>query len=200
MAIRRRACCAPLADEVARELADVPQTAQVQVLGGAKRVVRIEPDPDRLRTSQVSLAELQPALRASQAQLPAGALVDNNKRVELEAKGYVLSANEFRRVIVATRGDRPVYLEDVARVTDGPEPEPAMVVSAAKDRAGFEQAVSIAVAKRPGTNATELAERVLAKVQALKGRLIPASIRVARDPQLRRNRRRRNPTSSSSTC
>ena len=167
-----------VADEVARELADVPQTAQVQVLGGAKRVVRIEPDPERLRTLQVSLAELEPALRASQGQLPAGAVVDHNQRVELEAKGYLLSAAELRRVIVATRADRPVYLEDVARVTDGPEPEPAMVVTAAKDRPGFEQAVSIAVAKRPGTNATQLAERVLEKVHALKGRLIPASISV----------------------
>jgi multidrug efflux pump subunit AcrB len=165
-----------LADEVARELADVPQTAQVRVLGGARRVVRIEPDPERLRTLQVSLAELEPALRASQAQLPAGALVDAGRRVELEAKGYVLSAGELRRMVVATRGDRPVYLEDVAQVSDGPEPEPAMVVTAQKGQPGFEQAVSIAVAKRPGTNATDLAARVLDKVAALKGRLIPATI------------------------
>jgi multidrug efflux pump subunit AcrB len=165
-----------VADEVARELADVPQTAQVHVLGGARRVVRIEPDPERLRTLQVSLAELDPALRASQAQLPAGALVDASKRVELEAKGYALSAADLRRVVVATRGDRPIYLEDVARVTDGPEPEPAIVVTAKKGEPGFEQAVAIAVAKRPGTNATDLAKRVLDKVEALKGRLIPASI------------------------
>ena len=167
-----------VADEVARELADVPQTAQVHVLGGARRVVRIEPDPERLRILQVSLAELDPALRASQAQLPAGALVDANKRVELEAKGYALSAADLRRVVVATRGDRPIYLEDVARVTDGPEPEPAMVVTAKKGQPGFEQAVAIAVAKRPGTNATDLAARVLSKVEALKGRLIPSSITV----------------------
>jgi len=167
-----------IADEVARELADVPQTAQVQVLGGARRELRIEPDPERLRTLQVSLAEIEPALRASQAQFPAGALVGGGRRVELEAKGYVMAAAQMRRVIVAMRGDRPVYLEDVARVTDGPEPEPAMVVTADKASRSFEQAVSIAVAKRPGTNATELANRVLAKVDALKGRLIPSSIKV----------------------
>jgi multidrug efflux pump subunit AcrB len=167
-----------LADEVARELADVPQTAQVHVLGGARRVVRIEPDPDRLRTLQVSLAEIDPALRAAQAQLPAGALVDGNRRVELEAKGYALSAAELRRVVVATRGERPVYLEDVAQVTDGPEPEPAVVMTARRGEPGFDQAVTIAVAKRPGTNATELADRVLERVNALKGRLIPAGVSV----------------------
>src|SRR5512140_1209785 len=38
-----------LADEVGRELAGVPDTAAVRVLGGARRVVRVEPEPDRLR-------------------------------------------------------------------------------------------------------------------------------------------------------
>jgi multidrug efflux pump subunit AcrB len=166
-----------VAEEVAREIANVPQTAQVQVLGGAKRTLRIEPDPERLRSLNVSLAELDPAIRASQAQLPAGALVESGRRVELEAKGYVLSAAQLRRVIVAMRGDRPVYLEDVALITDGPEPEPAIAVTAEKGKPGFEQAVSIAVAKRPGTNATELAARVLTKVESLKGGLIPSSIK-----------------------
>ena len=167
-----------VADEVARELANVPQAAQVQVLGGARRVLRIEPDPERLRALNVSIAELEPALRMSQAQLPAGALVNDGRRIELEAKGYVLTAAAWRRMVVTTRGNRPVYLEDVAQVTDGPEPEPAMVVTAKKGEPGFEQAVSIALAKRPGTNATDLAKDVLAKVNALKGRLIPAEITV----------------------
>jgi multidrug efflux pump subunit AcrB len=167
-----------VADEVAREIANVPQTAQVQVLGGARRTLRIEPDPERLRTLNVSLAELDPAIRASQAQLPAGALVQDGRRVELEAKGNVLSAAQLRRVIVAMRGERPVYLEDVAQITDGPEPEPAIAVTAEKGKPGFEQAVSIAVAKRQGTNATELAKHVLSKVEALKGGLIPSTIKV----------------------
>ena len=167
-----------IADEVARQLADVPQTAQVRVLGGARRTVRIEPDPVRLQTLGVSLAELDPALRAAQAQLPAGALVDSGRRVELEAKGYVLSASELSRVVVASRGGRPVYLEDVARVTDGPEPEPPVVLMARKDRPGFEQAVSIVLAKRAGTNATALADQVFQKVHTLEGRLIPSAVSV----------------------
>jgi multidrug efflux pump subunit AcrB len=165
-----------IAEETARELSGVPRTAQVQVLGGARRQVRIEPDPEKLRSLRVSLAELDPALRAAQAQLPAGALVDANQRIVLEAQGHALSAAELRRVVVTARADRPIYLEDVARVTDGPEPEPAIALMAAKGERGFEQAVSIAVAKRAGTNATELAERVMAKVEALRGRLIPSSV------------------------
>jgi len=165
-----------LAEEVAREISDVPRTAQVRVVGGARRVIRIEPEPERLRTLQVSLGELHRAVESAQAQLPAGDLVAGGRRVAVEARGFALSAAELRRVVVAVRGGRPLYVEDVARVVDGPEPEPAIVLTASKERPGFEQAASIVVAKRPGTNATELADAVLRKVQTLRGRLIPASV------------------------
>jgi len=168
-----------LGEEVARELAAVPQTAQVRVLGGARRVVRVEPEPERMRTLGVSIAELQPAIAAGQGQLPAGALVDAGRRIEVEANGFVRSVADLRRVVVAVRGDRPIYLEDVARVTEGPEPEPAVVLMAEKGKPGFEQAVSIALAKRAGANAPELARTVQRKVEALRGRLIPSSVKVS---------------------
>ena len=177
-----------LGDEVAREIATVPDTAKVQTLGGARRVVRIEPDPDRLRSLGVSLAEILPALRAADAQLPAGSLVDGDARTVLQTTGFVRSASELLQLVVATRGGSPleaatrggspVYLRDVARVIDGPESEPAVILVAGKGDHGFTQAVSIAVAKRAGTNATALAETVLRKVETLRGRLIPGSIRV----------------------
>jgi multidrug efflux pump subunit AcrB len=167
-----------LADEVARELADVPRTASVRVVGGARRTMRIEPDPDRLRALSVSIGEITQAVGAAQAQLPAGALVDQGRRVEVEAAGFLRSAAELAGVVVAVRDGRPLYLEDVARVTDGPEPEPAVVLMAEKGKPGFEQAASITLAKRPGTNATELADRVLEKVEALRGRLLPEAVQV----------------------
>jgi len=166
-----------LGDEVAKELAAVPDTAQVQVLGGARRQVRIEPDPARLRSFGLSLAQLAPALEAAQLQLPAGALVADGKRVLVEAKGFALKARELRRVLIAERAGQPVYLEDVAQITDGPEPEPAeIVLFGARGQAGLEQAVSIAISKRHGTNATALAQRVQEKVLALRGKLLPATI------------------------
>jgi multidrug efflux pump subunit AcrB len=165
-----------LAEEVAREISDVPRTAQVSVVGAARRVVRIEPEPERLRTLSITLGELHAALQSAQAQLPAGDLVSGGRRVEVEARGFALSAAELRRVVVTVRDGRPIYVEDVARVVDGPEPEPPVVLTASRGRPGFEQAATIVVAKRPGTNATELADAVLAKVEALRGRLIPAAV------------------------
>jgi multidrug efflux pump subunit AcrB len=167
-----------VADALARELADVPNTAQVKVIGGARRLVRIEPDPDRLRSLNVSLAELQPALQSAEAQLPAGALVDRGKRTELEATGFLMQAAELRRLVIGVRNGKALYLGDVAKVVDGPEPEPPVVLFAQAGQAGFEPAVGVTLSKRVGTNATALADQVLAKVEALRGSLIPRDLKV----------------------
>src|SRR5256885_1611717 len=90
----------------------VPMVAvMVGLPGGARRQGRIEPDPSKLRSYGLSLAQLVPALEAAQAQLPAGALVDGGRRVVVEAKGFALDAGELRRVLIAERAGRPVYLE-----------------------------------------------------------------------------------------
>nr|WP_320132614.1 efflux RND transporter permease subunit [uncultured Holophaga sp.] len=165
-----------MADELARELSHVPDTAQVKVIGGARRVVRIEPDPDRLRSLGLSLAELQPALMSADAQLPAGALVDRGKRTLLEGTDFMLDSSEIKRLVVAVRNQRPIYLGDVATVTDGPEPTPPLV--AFGQHGSFENAVSLTVSKRAGTNATALAEKVLNKVEALRGGLVPRELKL----------------------
>ena len=158
-----------LGQEVARELATIPEAAQVQVLGGARRVLRVEPDPRRLRELDLSLGEIRQALQSTDAEAPAGSLVDRNRRVELSASTAVGSAEDLRRLVVARRGVRPILLGDVAQVTDGPERDPAVVLSASRARPEFEQAVSVDVAKRRGANATVLADQVKTRLAALRG-------------------------------
>jgi len=166
-----------MGEALARELSAVPSTAQVKVIGGAKRMVRIEPDPEKLRALGMSLGELQPALQTAESQLPAGALVDGGKRTVVEASGFVLEASELKRLVVSVKNGRPVYLGDVARVTDGPEPEPPIVLHGTQAE-GFNPAVTLTLSKRMGSNATALADDVLKKVEALRGNLIPQDLKV----------------------
>jgi multidrug efflux pump subunit AcrB len=167
-----------LGQEVARELATIPEAAQVQVLGGARRVLRVEPDPRRLRELDLSLGEIRQAVQSTDAEAPAGSLVDRNRRVELSASTAVGSAEDLRRLVVARRGGRPILLGDVAQVTDGPERDPAVVLGASRTRPEFEQAVSVDVAKRRGANATVLADQVKTRLAALRGGLLPSGVEV----------------------
>ncbi len=166
-----------MGEALARELGTVPNTAQAKVIGGAKRMVRIEPDPEKLRAYGLSLGELQPALQSAESQLPAGSLVDRNKRTVLEASGFVLEASELNRLVVSVKNGRPIYLGDVARVWDGPEPNPPIVLYGTRS-GGFDSAVTVTLSKRAGSNATELAHGVLRKVEALRGSLIPRDLNV----------------------
>lgn len=165
-----------IADELARQLAEVPDTAQVQVTGGARRVVRVEPNPSRLRTLGLTVAELTRAVQGANAQLPSGAVVDNGRELSVQADGFLRSAQTLRRLVVAQRDGNPVYLEDVAQVVDGPEPEPAIVLASANG--GLEPAVTIAVSKRKGANATQLAKTVIQKVDSVRAGLIPSQVKV----------------------
>ncbi len=139
-------------------------------------MVRIEPDPDKLRALGMSLAELQPALQSAEAQLPAGALVDHNRRTALEATGFVLEARELNRLVVGVRNQKPIYLADVATVSDGPDPEPPVVLYGEKGT--LENAVTVALSKRAGSNATALSRLALDKVEALRGSVLPRSLKV----------------------
>jgi multidrug efflux pump subunit AcrB len=166
-----------MGEVLARELSAVPATAQVQVIGGAGRMVRIEPDPERLRALGMSIGELQPALRTAESQLPAGALVDHDRRTVLEASGFVLEASELRHLVVAVKNGRPLYLGDVAQVSDGPDPEPPIVLYGTQAD-GFSPAVTVTLSKRMGSNATALAGTVLKKVEALRGSLLPGDVKL----------------------
>ncbi|HEY3448774.1 MAG TPA: efflux RND transporter permease subunit [Myxococcales bacterium] len=165
-----------LGEVVARQIAEVSDTAQVHVIGGARRQVRVEPDPARLRAAQVTLPQLQEALRAADADLPAGATFAGGLRTGVEADALVRSASELRRLVVGGHDGNPIYLSDVATVTDGPEPDPPLALFASRASPGFRPAVTVSVSKRVGANATALAKVVERKVETLRGTVLPASV------------------------
>ncbi len=180
----------PLASELAQELSEVPETSRVQLIGGQPRVVRVEPDPDRMAAAGVSWAQLTGALQAASLRQDGGTAVRDNREVRVEVGPLFASSDEVSRVVVAVKDSRPVYVSSVARVVDGPDEAQDAVFFAAgaasRDRdaaaaalSGTEQpAVTIAISKRSGANATALAERVLEKVERLRPRLLPAELRL----------------------
>jgi multidrug efflux pump subunit AcrB len=182
-----------IANEAARDIESVPDVARVEVIGGERRQVRILPDPARLAARGVSILDLAPAVRAASAQAPSGHIVSANREILVETGPFLREARDLAGVVVGVRDGRPVYLSDVAEIADGPE-EPSRYVffgtgPAAAARgleapgpagAGREfPAVTIAIAKRPGANATTLAATVLGLVDRLKPALLPSGVALA---------------------
>jgi multidrug efflux pump subunit AcrB len=179
-----------IANELARDLETVPDVAKAEVIGGEQREVRVLPDPARLAAHDVSILDLEPALRAASVQSPSGSVVARNLETLVETGPFLRQARDLEAIVVGVRGGRPVYLGDVATITDGGE-EPTRYVflgtGPAAARRGVEtfgaggeyQAVSLALAKRPGANATDLSRAVLGLTAGLRGSLLPQEVALA---------------------
>jgi multidrug efflux pump subunit AcrB len=160
--------------------------SEASLIGGQPRVVRVEPDPERMAAAGVSWQSLSGALRSAAARQDAGSAVRDNRETRIEAGPLFGSAADVSRVVVRVRAGRPVYAADVARVVDGPGEATDAVFFAvgsahatAGRPAGSEYAaVTIALAKKPGTNATLLAQAALRKVDELRPRLVPADVQI----------------------
>jgi multidrug efflux pump subunit AcrB len=176
----------PLAAELAQELSEVPEASRAQLIGGQPRVVRVEPDPDRMAAAGISWTQLTGALQAASVRQAAGTAVRDNREVRVEIGPLFRSSDEIGRVVVGLSQGRPVYVSQVARVVDGPDEatdavffSPGPAGTSAGVPAGSEHpAVTVALSKRTGANATVLAESVLRKVEDLRPRLLPAEVRV----------------------
>ena len=173
-----------VAAQIHDEIKQVPDVSEVKIIGGRQRQVRVALDKARMAAFGIAPATLVPVLQQSNQQLQSGRFSSGNREFLVETGGFVGSAEELGRVVVGVFNDRPVYLRDVATLVDGPEEPADYVLIGSGKGAGSHQGqgllpgVTLSVAKRKGTNAIVIADKVIHKVNSLKGRMVPADVHV----------------------
>ncbi len=189
-----------MAAELYDQIKQVADVSEVKIIGGQRRQIRVMLDASRMAAFNVAPATLVPVLQQTNRQLQSGSFSSGNREFLVETGGFLHTAEEVGDVVVAVYRDRPVYLRDIATIEDGPE-DPADYVFFGFGPAGRDQAaakvataqpsavapradrvfpgVTISVAKRKGTNATQVSEAVIEKIDHLKGKLIPEDVNVA---------------------
>ncbi len=172
-----------VAHSIEAELKRVPGTREIRTIGGPGRAVLVEIDPARLAGSALTVADLRQALQSANLGLPVGDLVGGNRTVAIEAGAFLREAAELADLVVGVRAGKPVFLRDVAAVRDGPPPTARLVWhgTAARDGKPTEEhpAVTLAITKKPGENAIDVADAVMARVAALRNTVIPADVQVS---------------------
>jgi len=166
-----------LAAEVDDAVKSIFEVAETKLIGGTRRQLRVEFDPLLLAARSLSPADLTLRLQQANRQSHSGTLRAQNNEVLVQTGAFLASAEEAGRIVVGVHGGKPVYLSEVATVTDGPE-EPRSYVLFGAENASPEAAVTLSIAKRPGANAVQVVETVLHKVESLKGTLIPPEVEV----------------------
>jgi multidrug efflux pump subunit AcrB len=175
-----------VAHAVESELKRVPGTRNVYTIGGPDQTVQVSLDAQRLAGHGITVPDLVGALQAANVVQHAGSLVTAEGVLPLQAGQFLASREDVAQLIVAVRDGRPVYLQDVAGVQAGSD-QPEQYVSfgagpAAAVRgiefAGTSPAVTIAISKKPGENAIDVTNAVLARMEHLRGTYIPDGVEV----------------------
>ena len=170
-----------LAAQLDDAVKSIPQVAETNLIGGVRRTVRVQLDPVALAARNLDIAQVSSALQQANRQMQDGSRPFNNREILLETGAFLRDTADIGAVVVGVSSGRPVYLRDVARIADTGE-EPAVHVlygNGGRDAAGIEAAVTLSIAKRPGANAIDVVKDVLAKVDTLRGTLLPADVSVA---------------------
>ncbi|MGI0484088.1 efflux RND transporter permease subunit [Pantanalinema rosaneae CENA516] len=180
-----------IAAQLNEQIKQVPDVSETTIIGGQKRQLRVDLDPVRLNAFGLTPLEISTALRSQNVELTSGAFNQNNQSFLVRTQSFIHSAEEAKGLVVAVANNHPVYLQDVATVTDGAE-EPASYVffgQGAKSHAteanhqadsaptvGETDAVTIAIAKRSGANAIQVSHHVLHKLEQIQRNYIPNNV------------------------
>ncbi|MBI5569516.1 MAG: efflux RND transporter permease subunit [Desulfomonile tiedjei] len=182
-----------VADEILHRLQAIPDTGRAYVVGGRKRQIRVLLQPEKMAARQVAVLDIERALKGANVNLRAGDMSVMNREIVVDAGPFISSPDELTSLMVGLHEGKPVFLSDIASIVDGPEEAEtytrlsfgagaafhgAQGGASAGPAAGSKNQVTIAVAKRKGTNAVTVADGLIRRVDELKQEVIPSDMRV----------------------
>jgi len=171
---------------LANEIKKVPNVAEVSITGGRNKEVKVILDKSLMALNGVDLIGISKLIQAGNVQNDAGILVRNDTAISIQTGNFFNTADDVAKLVVGMKNGQPIYLNQVAKVEEAPS-EAAQYVffgygkadtSGFKKYAGSYPAITIAVAKKSGSDAMKLATEIQEKVKHLKKDLIPTDLQV----------------------
>ncbi|SUB72647.1 Cation efflux system protein CusA [Pluralibacter gergoviae] len=154
------------------ELKTVPNVSEVASVGGMVRQYQVVVDPERMRALGVTHQQLVDAIKSAN-QESGGALIEMGEaEYMVRTRGYLHGVEDFRKVVIASRGGVPVMLSDVARVQLGPE-----IRRGVAELNGEGEVTGGIVIMRYGKNALETLRAVKARLAQLQ-KTLPAGVEI----------------------
>ncbi len=164
-----------MAAQLQDAIKEVPDIAEVDILGGRQRQVTVTLDPGALGARDLDPLRVAQALGGANARATAGDIVSTGRGTRVESGAWPADARTVRETVVGSAAGAPVRLADVAAVTDGAG-EAAAYVQYHPRRGQSFPAVTLSIAKRKGVNATALAGAVERKLETVHGYLVPRDV------------------------
>lgn len=167
------------------ELKRIPGTRDIYTIGGPQRIIHILIDPARLGSYGLDIGRVKNALHAGNQVLMQGRITKNNEDILLQAGSFYSDVTEMGDLVIAVQNNRPVFLKDIARIRDE-STTPNNYVWHAQGPGSVREvsgesfpAVTVAIAKKPGSNAAVIAQQIIERIGQLRGVYIPESVEVS---------------------
>lgn len=184
------------------EIKRIPNTRIVETTGGPKHVVHIQLNPEDLLSYGLDFSIIENALKLSNLATHSGFIINNNINTPVETGTLLANVEDIKGLVVSVKGGLPIYLQDIATITDGPDtPESYVWITAgsawkndeqsnehnneainqdnpigAQTSPDFSPAVTIAIGKKAGSNAVEIANAIINASEQLRSSHIPNDV------------------------
>ncbi len=153
--------------KIKERIESINGVGQISIIGGAERQINVWVDPDKMRSYNVTAAEISGALKIQNMEFPSGRLDEGQKETSVRTVGKIEKPDEFNDIVVATRGGYQVKIKDLGYVEDGAEE----VRSEA--RLNGVPAVTLIVSKQSGQNTVAVAREIKERLKEIEPTLPP---------------------------
>ncbi|QDG93888.1 efflux RND transporter permease subunit (plasmid) [Rhizobium sp. NIBRBAC000502774] len=163
----------PIADQrVVRQLTTISGVGQATLVGGQKRQIEVSIEDTRMRALGVGINDVINVLKSGNQNSPAGSIIDTFSERTIQVQGRIKQPEDLLDMIVARRGAGPIYLRDVATVSDG--------AADAESRALYngETALAIDVVKVQDANTVQVVTDVKARLDQLNAELASQNVQL----------------------
>ena len=161
-----------IADQlIVKRIQTVRDVGRATIAGGVKRQINIELDPERMQALRVGVNDIMTAVKNENQNFPAGNVARGNDDRVIEVTSRVAEPGNFADLIVARRGNAPVYLRQVATVVDGQQELDSVAIL------NGVRALAIDVVKTQGSNTIQVAKSVRAAVVELQ-KVLPSDVKL----------------------
>jgi multidrug efflux pump subunit AcrB len=201
-----------LGEEMIERLSAIEDVSRASVIGGEPRIVRVELNVEQMRGYGVSAVEIERALRGANVMAPAGQFSRGDSVHAVDVGIGEMRPEQFAELVVGVSQERPVFLQDVAKVSDGPAEiasyvrhgwgpargfasqagSPGVVLGSAHataemvptqtesagDRTTSSPAVTLALAKKKGSNAVAVADEIVHTAELLRQQFLPDDVSI----------------------
>src|SRR5687767_6925515 len=154
-------------NRVKERIESVNGVGQVTMIGGRERQINVWVDPDKMRSYNISPAEVSAALRIQNIEFPSGRLDEGQKETSVRTMGKIQKPEDFANIVVATRGEYEVKVKDIGRVEDGAEE------LRSEARLNGQPAVTLIVSKQSGQNTVAVAHEIKDRLKEIQATLPP---------------------------